>query len=107
MVGDTLDFRTVGASFFEDPQWAKGDLAEVGREDFILDINRNEDKDLQNYQVFDTGKKIKKSNKKKDEKKNICGYITKRIMRELLREKYKGVLWKMCVEYKCKKNVLR
>lgn len=68
-------------SFFDDPECRRS-VASLEKEDFILDFNQ---KDIGDFQVFDIERKIKKSKKNKpDYKKNICGYITKRIIREFI-----------------------
>ena len=52
-------------------------------------------------QVFDVTKKIKKTRRKPDYKKNICGYITKRIIREFVSERYQEEVRQLCKEGGC------
>lgn len=62
-----------------------------------MPLKNQTDKDNKDFCVFDAEKSEPKPAKKRDPKKNICGYITKRAIRELLSDKYKGFVWKLCV----------
>ena len=57
--------------------------------------------------VFDVSRKIKRPRKKPDYKKNICGYVTKRAIRECLSENYADMVRGLCAKHNCSYEELK
>ena len=57
--------------------------------------------------MFDITKKIKKTKRKPDYKKNICGYITKRIIREFISDRYTLEVEQLCLQEQCDIDLLK
>jgi hypothetical protein len=57
--------------------------------------------------VFDLSKKVRRPKKKPDYKKNICGYVTKRSIRECLSDAYRERVVDLCNKHNCNYEELR
>lgn len=67
-------------------------------EQFVLDLPDEEQRELR---VFDLTRRVRKPRKKPDYKKNICGYVTKRAIRECLSEQYEDRVRQLCLKHSC------
>lgn len=77
--------------------------SEMEKRPLILNIPNDPDEPNNNNTGFKVFKKIKKERKKNqsDYTKNICGYITKKIIREFVSSNYFPYVAELCQKYKC------
>jgi hypothetical protein len=67
----------------------------------IIDISRRLEDNQQDINIFRKANKKEKKKNESDYGKNICGYITKKIIRELCSSSYTSHVLQLCQKHGC------